>query len=159
MMTFTSPTMGILSLDEMYRVLSAYIDEKPNEQYKLIIGTDSQPHSRHDVCFVTAIIVHRVGKGGRYFYRKQHHRYMESLRQRIYYETFLSLEVATLMTAKLAENGHARLNIEIHLDVGEKGDTKDLIREVVGMVIGSGYQACIKPDSYGATKVADKYTK
>lgn len=158
-MNFTSPSLGIMSLDQMYEELATYIEKKPNEQYKLIIGTDSQPHSRHDVCFVTAIIVHRVGKGARYFYRKQWQRYMESLRQRIYYETFLSLEVATLMTAKLAENGHARLNIEIHLDVGEQGDTKELIREVVGMVIGSGFQACIKPDSYGATKVADKHTK
>ncbi|MDW7652111.1 MAG: ribonuclease H-like YkuK family protein [Bacillota bacterium] len=158
-MNFTSPSRGSLTLDETYAEVTTYIDEKPKEQYKLIIGTDSQPHYQKDVCFVTAIIIHRVGKGARYFYRKQNHRYMESLRQRIYYETFLSLEVATLITAKLAENGHSRLNIEIHLDVGEVGETKELIREVVGMVIGSGFQACIKPDSYGATKVADKYTK
>jgi predicted RNase H-related nuclease YkuK (DUF458 family) len=45
------------------------------------------------------------------------------------------------------------------LDVGEKGQTKDLIREVVGMVVGSGFDARIKPDSFGASKVADKYTK
>ena len=158
-MNFQSPSQGELTLDETYAEVTAYMDTNPKEKYKLIIGTDSQSNYRQDVCFVTAIIIHRVGKGARYFYRKQKHRYMESLRQRIYYETFLSLEVATLVTAKLAENGQSRLNIEIHLDVGEKGDTKDLIREVVGMVIGSGYEARIKPDSYGATKVADKYTK
>jgi hypothetical protein len=158
-MNFTSPSRGILSLDEAFDDIIAYIDDKPKEQYKLIIGTDSHAHYRQDVCFVTAIIIHRVGKGARYFYRRQKQRYMESLRQRIYYETFLSLEVATLVTAKLAENGHSRLNMEVHLDVGEKGDTKELIREVVGMVIGSGFHACIKPESYGASKVADKYTK
>jgi uncharacterized protein len=158
-MNFHSPSCGEVTLDQAYNEITAYIDEKPKEQYKLIIGTDSQPHYRQDVCFVTAVIIHRVGKGARYFYRRQQQRYMDSLRQRIYYETYLSLEVATLLTAKLAENGHSRLNIEIHLDVGEKGDTKELIREVVGMVIGSGFHACIKPDSYGATKVADKYTK
>jgi predicted RNase H-related nuclease YkuK (DUF458 family) len=158
-MIFHSPSCGELTLDEAYAEITGYIDEKPKEQYKLIIGTDSQPHYRQDVCFVTAIIIHRVGKGARYFYRRQRQRYMESLRQRIYYETYLSLEVATLVTAKLADNGNSRLNIEIHLDVGEKGDTKELIREVVGMVIGSGFHVSIKPDSYGATKVADKYTK
>lgn len=158
-MNFHSPSRGDLTLDEAYDEITAYMDDKPKEQYKLIIGTDSQPHYQQDVCFVTAIIIHRVGKGARYFFRRQRQRYMESLRQRIYYETYLSLEVATLVTAKLAENGHSRLNIEIHLDVGEQGDTKELIREVVGMVIGSGFQACIKPDSYGATKVADKHTK
>lgn len=158
-MDFISPTRGKLTLEEMFAEITAYIDEKPGKQYKLIIGTDSHAHLHQDVCFVTAVIVHRVGKGARYFFRRQRLFYMESLRQRIYYETFLSLEVATLLTAKLAANGHARLNIEIHLDVGEKGDTKELIREVVGMVIGSGFQACIKPESYGASKVADKYTK
>lgn len=158
-MLFNSPSLGELTFDEAYQEIIAYMDEKPLEQYKLIIGTDSQPHYRQDVCFVTAIIIHRVGKGARYFFRRQKQRYMESLRQRIYYETFLSLEIATLVTAKLAENGHVRLNVEIHLDVGEHGDTKELIREVVGMVIGSGFHACIKPESYGATKVADKHTK
>jgi predicted RNase H-related nuclease YkuK (DUF458 family) len=45
------------------------------------------------------------------------------------------------------------------MDVGTRGDTRDLIREMVGMVAGSGYDALIKPDSFGATKVADKFTK
>ncbi len=63
------------------------------------------------------------------------------------------------MAEKLAENGYADLNVEIHLDVGENGQTRDLIREVVGMVVGSGFDARIKPDSYGAMTVADKYTK
>lgn len=158
-MDFYSPSLGKLSFDDTFTEVVRYIDEKPKDQYKLIIGTDSHAYYRQDVCFVTAIIIHRVGKGARYFFRRQRLHYMESLRQRIYYETFLSLEVATLVTSKLAVNGHAHLNMEIHLDVGEKGDTKELIREVVGMVIGSGFQARIKPQSYGASKVADKYTK
>ena len=50
-------------------------------------------------------------------------------------------------------------DVEIHLDVGNNGATKTLIKEVVGMVVGSGFNARIKPDSYGASSVADKYTK
>ena len=157
-MNFTSPSKGELTFEETYQEIISYLDENPKELYKLIIGTDSQPHSQN-VCFVTAIIIHRVGKGARYFFRRQYQRYMDNLRQRIYYETYLSLEIATMVTAKLAEDKNERLNVEIHLDVGEVGETKELIREVVGMVIGSGFQAFIKPDSYGATKVADKYTK
>lgn len=158
-MDFYSPSHGKMSFNAVFADLISYISEDKESQYKLIIGTDSQSHLNRDVSFVTAIIVHRVGKGGRFYFNKQKRHYMESLRQRIYYETFLSLEVASWLTAKLAENGHADLNVEIHLDVGEKGETKDIIREVVGIVIGSGYNARIKPDSYGATKVADKYTK
>ncbi|MCR3921497.1 MAG: ribonuclease H-like YkuK family protein [Firmicutes bacterium] len=158
-MNFTSPTKGQLTFQQTFQDIITYVDEKPKEQYKLIIGTDSQPHGNKDVCFVTAVIIHRLGKGARYYFHRLHKHYMSNLRQRIYYETYLSLEVATMVTAKLVENGDSRLNVEIHLDVGEQGETRDLIREVVGMVIGSGFPAFIKPDSYGATKVADKYTK
>ncbi len=81
------------------------------------------------------------------------------MRQRIFYETSLSLDVAGRITSLLSAENFDHLNVEIHLDVGEAGDTKELIREVVGMVIGSGFDARIKPESYGASKVADRYTK
>jgi predicted RNase H-related nuclease YkuK (DUF458 family) len=62
------------------------------------------------------------------------------------------------LTEKLADSGQ-ELNLEIHLDVGSNGATKTLVKEVVGMVNGSGYSCKIKPDSYGASSVADRYTK
>jgi uncharacterized protein len=158
-MFFFSPTKGELSFPAVFQDLVDYTNQNPEDNYKLIIGTDSHAFLNESVVFVTAVVIHRVGKGGRYYYSKQKTRYMESLRQRIYYETFLSLEVATRLTEKLADNGHDQLNVEIHLDVGEKGETRDIIKEVVGIVIGSGYDARIKPDSYGATTVADRYTR
>jgi len=33
-----------------------------------------------------------------------------------------------------------------------------MIKEVVGMVRGSGYNAKTKPDAYGASAVADRHT-
>ncbi len=158
-MLFTSPSRGQVSFQEMFEDLVKYTNEFPDDTYKLIIGTDSHSFLNESVIFVTAVVVHRIGKGGRFYYHKQKRPYMESLRQRIYYETFLSLEVATRLTEQIAQNGECQLNVEIHLDVGEKGETRDIIKEVVGMVIGSGYQACIKPDSFGATTVADRFTK
>jgi uncharacterized protein len=158
-MFFFSPTKGELTFAAVFEDLVEYTRQSPEDNYKLIIGTDSHAFLNESVVFVTAVVVHRVGKGGRYYYNKQKTRYMGSLRQRIYYETFLSLEVATRLTEKLAENGHHELNVEIHIDVGEKGETRDMIKEVVGMVIGSGYDARIKPDSFGATTVADRYTR
>ncbi|HPU00759.1 MAG: hypothetical protein GX890_06215 [Firmicutes bacterium] len=157
-MEFYSPTRGKLSFEAVFEDISTFSSENPDDQYKLIIGTDSHAYTRRSVVFVTAIIIHRLGKGGRFYYRKQKTRYMESLRQRIYYETFLSLEVAAKITEKLAENGTSDMNVEIHLDVGEQGETREIIKEVVGMVIGSGYSARIKPESYGATTIADRFT-
>ncbi|HAP31591.1 MAG TPA: hypothetical protein DCQ14_00835 [Firmicutes bacterium] len=158
-MFFTSPSKGKLTLQETFADIIAFVREHPKEKYKLIIGTDSQTHHDKETTFVAAIIIHRVGKGGRYYFYREQRRFLESLRQRIFFEASLSLDVAGRFSALLAENGYAQLDVEIHLDVGEAGDTKELIREVVGMVIGSGFDARIKPDSYGASKVADKYTK
>jgi len=137
--------------------LLEYIGAEPHASYKLIVGTDS--HTRSDLCFVTAIIVHRRGKGARFYYRRRHQPKIRSLRQKIFYETALSLTVAERLATSLAAHGADGLDVEIHLDVGEHGETRDLIREVVGMVTGSGFHVEIKPNSYGASKVADRYTK
>mgnify|MGYP000854052525 CR=1 FL=1 len=156
-MRFVNPTRGPMDFDTMFEDIVTYIKDVPDASYKLIIGTDSQ--LADETCFVTAVVVHRRGKGGRYYYTRDREKLSRSLRQRIFYETARSLELASQLAARLAENGYADLDVEIHCDVGVNGPTKDLIREVVGMVVGSGFDARIKPDSYGASKVADKYTK
>ncbi len=156
-MDFVSPTQGRLSFERMFQSMVGYMRSEPDQRYNLIIGTDSLLSD--DTTFVTAVIVHRVGHGGRYFYRKFRNRKIQSLRQRILFETSLSLETAHLITTTLGRNGYSKLPVEIHLDVGPNGETKRIIREVVGMVSGSGYAAVIKPDAYGATKVADKHSK
>lgn len=155
-MEFVSPTKGKLSFDQVFQEIIVYASRFPEDNYRLIIGTDSQ--IREETCFVTALIVHREGKGGRYFYTRRWEEHAHSLRQRIFYEASLSLNVAALLTEKLVESG-LELNMEIHLDVGNNGATKSLVKEVVGMVNGSGYLCRIKPDSYGASSVADRYTK
>ncbi len=154
---FVSPTKGILNWNEMLEDIEENLVGSSADQYKIIIGTDSQMSK--ETCLVTAVVLYQVGKGARYYYRKKNHRQLKSLRQRIFYEAALSLEVASQLTQLLAEKGYPDLELEIHLDIGQKGQTKDMIQEVVGMVIGSGFDAKIKPDSYGATKVADKHTK
>lgn len=156
-MEFVSPTKGKLTFDETFQELVNYIEQDPARLYRLIVGTDSMLSD--ETTFVTAIVIHRVGKGGRYFYRKVLNRKIDSLRQRMFYETALSLETATKLTGELSKNGHANLPVSIHLDVGQNGETRAIIREVVGMVTGNGFQAVIKPDAYGATKVADRHSK
>lgn len=157
MRQFISPSKGTMTFDQVFADMVAYIAQHPNDRYRIMIGTDSQVGEQ--TCFVTAIIVHRQGKGARYYCTREFEPVPYRLRQRIFYEASRSLGLASELTSRLAENGFADLNVEIHLDIGEKGPTRDLIKEVVGMVVGSGFDARIKPESYGASKVADKYTK
>lgn len=156
-MYFISPSKGRLNFEEMMNDIVLYIKGIPTSSYKIIIGSDSQVKS--ETSFITAVIVHRLGKGARYYYRKKTQRKIKSLRQKIFYETALSLEVGGMVHKFFADEGFDDLNVEIHIDVGMQGETKDLIREVVGMVTGSGFRAKIKPDAYGASSVADKHTK
>lgn len=156
-MKFFSPSRGAMSLAVVFEEVKTYISENPNDDYRLIIGTDS--HVKQQTLFVTAIIIHRVGKGARFFYTKVRERAMDSLRQRIYFETSLSMDIAAKLTSMLARAKMEDLKLEIHLDIGTKGETKSLIKELVGMVVGSGFAARIKPYSIGASTVADRYTK
>jgi len=156
-MYFISPTKGRMLFKMMMQDILEFIKKDPEANFRIIIGSDSQV--RRETCFVSAVVIHRVGKGARYYYSKKNQRKITSMRQRIFYETALSLELASKVVSFLGEKGYGDLNVEIHLDVGNKGETKELIKEVVGMVVGSGFDAHIKPDSSGASKVADKYTK
>lgn len=155
---FVSPAKGVVKFDEMMEDIIAYLHEQPDADYRIIIGSDSL-YDEESTCFVSAVIVHRIGKGARYFYRRETQWVSSNLRQRIYLEASKSLAVASKVMGYLAHTEYSDLNIEIHLDIGKYGETKDLIREVVGMIVGSGFDARIKPDSFAASKVADKYTR
>ena len=154
---FVSPTSGVLSFDRMFAVIVDYINQGPGQTYNLIIGTDSFLNS--STLFVSAVIIHRVGHGGRYFYKKTPRRKIDNLKQRIFFEATMSIELASIIKTRLDESGLQKLPVEIHLDVGDKGETREIIRELVGMVTGSGYAARTKPGSFGASKVADRHSK
>lgn len=152
---FYSPTLGEVNFNQVISEIKTYLEDKPDLSYSLVIGTDSQ------VDFVTAVVVRRIGFGGRYFWCRRKLYNIRTLRDKIYTETMLSLDLATIFIPKLqyALNGKApAYNLEIHIDVGEKGETREMIKEVVGMVNGNGFKAKTKPEAYGASTVADKHT-
>jgi len=159
MSMFMSPTKGEVSFGEVVEELFTIVNQHPGEKFRLIIGTDSQPKSRNQtVTFVTAIILHHVGKGARYFIKREEQKHMYSLRQRMFTEASYSLQYGGMLSERLHARG-VDWSLEVHLDVGEKGATKSLIREIVSWIEASGYEARIKPDSFGASKVADRYTR
>ena len=51
------------------------------------------------------------------------------------------------------------VHFQIHCDIGKSGKTRELIKEIVGWVTSEGYDCLIKPDSYAANSIADKYSK
>jgi predicted RNase H-related nuclease YkuK (DUF458 family) len=108
--------------------------------------------------FVVALAIHRIGAGGVYFWKRDVVSQKMSLKERMYREAILSLTSAEDLSALFRENGISKYDVEIHVDIGPNGKTKELISDISGMVRASGYEVKIKPDSFGASKVADRHT-
>ena len=162
-MYFHSPTQGRLSFKEAVISILNFIREEPQFHYRLIIGTDSREtdDSPPAQLFVTAIVIHRVGWGSRYFWLSTRTHSLYTIRDRIYQEALLSLQISQKLMDFLdsfPDNHLSNYNVEIHVDVGNNGPTRSLIKEIVGMIEGMGFVAKVKPDSFGASRVAHRHT-
>lgn len=157
-MKFQSPTFGEIDDKELKHRIEKFMKEKKEARYRIIVGSDSQKVKKDVYDFVVAIIVHRVGSGGIYFWQRRLIAEKISLKERMYQEAIFSLESAEKIFELLKENGISKYNIEIHVDIGRQGQTREMISEIIGMVRANGYEVKIKPESFGASKVADRHT-
>ncbi|MFD3447964.1 ribonuclease H-like YkuK family protein [Microbacteriaceae bacterium 4G12] len=158
-----------MDFDRVFSRICDFIRAEPMYVYRLSIGTDSQVHQK-DTRFISAIHLHRVGKGA---WGCLHHqtmrRKLESLREKIYLETHFSQEIACLFTPDYIStmleilypyrNDGAKFLMEIHLDIGHDGLTREFINDMTKRITEMGLTAKIKPDSYAASSYANRYTK
>lgn len=160
---FYNPSRGNLSFEEVAREIIDWMQERPEKSYEVIVGCDSS--SGEEPNFPVAVVVLRHQEGGRFFLKKIHYSSMifASWRQRILQEVILSCELALMLKEKLQHFVQSYPDLQyqfryIHADVGENGRTKDMIREVTGLIRGNGFEPKIKPESYVASVVADRYS-
>ena len=154
---FISPSKGKRQFEDVIEDVIAFVHEDEQSKYEIVVGTDSERHlDRAD--FVSVVTVHRIGKHGRYFWKR-----MPAIRafdhhDRMLKEAVFSLDLAQRVVAALRDRIPEHLyQFEIHLDIGHNGPTKTMIQEIVGMITGNGFVARIKPESYAANKVADRH--
>ena len=90
------------------------------------------------------------------------------MKQRIWQEALISLALAEKLVldfyqmglfnqSKLSLGAPDDLNLEIHVDIGPNGETRDMIAEIVGMIRANGFKVATKPSSWGASSVADRH--
>ena len=162
---FSRPNGTKVSVQEAAEIAAKYIAERSASMYTVTIGTDSQNFDKTKM--VEVIAIHRIGTGGIFFYRTNYVRLIQNLRQKIQEETQLSLTVASVFFDALHNNlsmlGHdldrMHIKCQIHCDVGYNGSTRTMIQEIVGWVRSMGYDCAIKPDSYAASGIANKFSK
>jgi len=157
---FLNSSFGLrLTIPQVVAEILRFMQAEPKRKYKITIGTDSELLSDKSADFVSAVVIHRVGNGGRYFWRRFELGKFHTLRDRIIREVLISLELGKqiLTELKSAENAGLKWDFEIHADVGENGPTKAMIQEVVGMIRAHNFLPITKPGSYAASNVADRH--
>jgi len=182
---FRNPTNGLLNLKEVVKELTKYRNNNLNSEYKVFIGTDSEERENR-IDFVSVIAIHRIGNGGRYFWLRNYEKHKVDRRSRILKEATMSLALAYALLEQELENNHIpvatgksiieaikeiehqsfgninkdiilRDGLEIHVDIGNNGPTRAMIKEITGMIRGSGFNVKIKPEACAAANVADRY--
>ena len=154
-----------ISFDEVADKIADWINQQPDKDYVLAIGTDSQTYN--ETKFVLSITLHRLYSGGIFFLHSMWHAPFKKnqLQQKLYEETQVSLDAADILIGLLLDRGldiqskNSKVNLSIHMDIGENGPTSKYIQELEGWVKAVGYDCEIKPDSYAASSIADRYSK
>ncbi len=161
---FYNSAFGLkLTLRQVVNEIVRFMQAEPHRTYNVTIGTDSLVLADDRVDFVTAVVVRRVGNGGRYFWRRATTGKFHTLRDRIIKEVLISLDLGKELLLELksiaATSPRSQLtwDFEIHADIGEQGPTKAMIQEVVSMIRAHNFEARTKPESYAASHVADRH--
>jgi len=165
--TFYNPTCGDLLIGEVMEEMIKYMEEKPENFYDIIVGCDSS--SGDEPTFPVAIAILRIGEGGRFFLKKI--KYSPAInkkfinwKNRILEEVLISCDLALSLRESFknrVQERNSRVEYQfryIHADIGEKGKTKDMIKELTGLIRANGFEPKIKPEAYIATTLADRYS-
>jgi len=159
---FHSPQSGRVRFADIVGEIIAFIKQDPRQRYKVIVGSDSSAGSREPLTttIITVVIVWRIGRGATYFWTRSEPRTFYSLHERIIGETMGSITLAQEIRSHLKDAlGDEFLwdGNEIHTDIGNGGESKEFIREVVGLIKGFDFEPVIKPWAWGASTVADRH--
>ncbi|MDG2333311.1 MAG: ribonuclease H-like YkuK family protein [Myxococcota bacterium] len=139
---------------EMLDVMSS-VEQLLDQGRTVHIGTDAQQSSRR-MEFVTVLCALNPGKGGRVFYTRQFAEKDMSLFDKLSMETWLSLELALRMNAEFdLPSDKKRIWVHVDANPDTRFDSSSYVKQLAGMVAGSGFPVLVKPDAWCASHVAD----
>jgi predicted RNase H-related nuclease YkuK (DUF458 family) len=120
------------------------------------IGTDAQLRGSKMV-FASAVAVLNPGKGGMAFHSKMAFPRDEfkTLPQKLFREVQYSVEIAQEIADLLDQRFHKNIIVHVDANPNIKWNSSDYHKALVGWVVGAGFQALSKPESWCASHVAD----
>ena len=127
-----------------------FVAEASKDGQAVHIGTDSQQTGRLTQ-FVTVLVILTPRKGGRVAYRREVVARIASLRERLLKEVWTSVDLGLQFTSIV------KGDLTVHIDANPvvKHKSSAYVQELVGLVVGQGFKALIKPDSWAASHAAD----
>ncbi|PDO09859.1 MAG: hypothetical protein BLM47_10170 [Candidatus Reconcilbacillus cellulovorans] len=161
-----------MTLDDVFGRIAAFMRQRPQAVYRLIIGTDCQVHA-HLTTFVTGIVIQRVGNGAWACYRKVTLPYrFSSIGQKLSYETSLSEQIAVAFRERYLKQledivlpyVYQGASFEVVIDIDAGCDehihkTAPFVMDMVQRVEALGMTARVKPDAVVASGYANRFTK
>lgn len=125
-----------------------WVKDETRDGQIIHIGTDSLQTGRYTQ-FVTVVVILNPPKGGRVAYLREIQPRISSLRERLNKEVWKSIDLAMQMPE------HPELTVHIDANPDERFMSSKYLQELVGLVVGQGFKALWKPDSWAATHAAD----
>lgn len=128
---------------------------------ELHIGSDSQQVGK-DTEYVTVVVIHRPAKGGRVFFCRERVPRIRELRERLWKEVWRSTELAMELTSTPDIGSVPEISVAaVHIDanVDPKHKSSKYVEELVGLVMGQGFNAIVKPEAWAASHAADHAVK
>jgi len=127
-----------------------FVTQASREGQPVHIGTDSLQTGRRTQ-FVTVVVILTPGRGGRAAYVREVVPRVRSLRERLLLETWKSVELGLVLSPAVP----GPLSVHIDANPLPKHRSSAHVQELVGLVVGQGFKALIKPESWCATHAAD----
>lgn len=163
-----SPTYGKVNMLQIVEIIKNFLNKDKFSRYEITIGTDSQNFNRTKI--VKVIAIHKIGGGGIFFYDIIYLPLIKELRRKLITETQLSIDLANSFLDELenefdrTEFDYTEFNIDfqLHCDIGYNGKTNALIPEITSWVkaaVPEEFSPIIKPESFAASSIANKYSK
>ncbi|WP_040205246.1 ribonuclease H-like YkuK family protein [Neobacillus jeddahensis] len=160
-----------LSFEQVFERIISFMTLKPNGNYRLMVGTDSQVH-RSQTVFITGIVIQREGNGVWACIRKVIiPRKMTQLHEKISLELSLTEEIVSMFTEERKNQliavvlpylyDGATFTMEGHIDIGagKRNKTREFVKEMVTRMESIGVEPKIKPNAFVASSYANRYTK
>jgi predicted RNase H-related nuclease YkuK (DUF458 family) len=139
-------TLGEVKIPDILQ----FVAEASKDGQAVHIGTDSLQTGRF-TRFVTVVVILTPRKGGRVAYRREALPRLTSLRERLLTEVLKSVDLGLKLTTIV--KGTLSVHIDANPVVAYKSSA--YVRELVSLVVGQGFKALIKPESWAASHAAD----